>query len=105
MKLRLSKIFNLNDPGWGRGGGSNDQEPRGSDERPPSRPHRRPPNNQGGNPPDLDQVIADLSKRLKSVFGGKGGGGRPDRAQGGAPSLDQADAAIAAVEQLVAATA
>ena len=79
MKLRLSKIFNLNDPGWGRGGGSNDQEPRGSDERPPSRPHRRPPNNQGGNPPDLDQVIADLSKRLKSVFGGKGGGGGNNR--------------------------
>ena len=77
MKLRLSKIFNLNDPGWGRGGGSGGQDPRGSDERPPQ-PPRRPSNNKG-NPPDLDQVIADLSKRLKSVFGGKGGGGGNNR--------------------------
>ena len=37
------------------------------------------------------------------ALGGKGGGGRPDRAQGGAPSLEAADDAIAAVEALIAA--
>ncbi|WP_112873684.1 alanine--tRNA ligase [Paracoccus endophyticus] len=55
-------------------------------------------------------VTPDLTPRLSAValvqaavaaLGGKGGGGRPDRAQGGAPSLERADAAIAAVEQLV----
>ena len=55
-------------------------------------------------------VTPDLSERISAVtlvqaavaaLGGKGGGGRPDRAQGGAPSLDQADAAIAAVEQVI----
>lgn len=83
MKLRLSKIFNLNDPGWGRGNNSGNDKPDGNkdNERPPEffRP-KRPSNNGGGNPPDLDQVIADFSKRLKSVFGGKGGGNnRPPR--------------------------
>ncbi|MFB9225015.1 alanine--tRNA ligase [Paracoccus cavernae] len=55
-------------------------------------------------------VTADLTEKLSAVelvqtavaaLGGKGGGGRPDRAQGGAPSLDGADAAIAAVEALI----
>ncbi|MTH34148.1 alanine--tRNA ligase [Paracoccus limosus] len=55
-------------------------------------------------------VTADLTARVSAVelvqaataaLGGKGGGGRPDRAQGGAPSLDAADSAIAAVETLI----
>lgn len=55
-------------------------------------------------------VTADLTARISAVdlvqaataaLGGKGGGGRPDRAQGGAPSLDAADSAIAAVETLI----
>ncbi|SDD62133.1 alanyl-tRNA synthetase [Paracoccus isoporae] len=57
-------------------------------------------------------VTADLTARVSAVslvqaateaLGGKGGGGRPDRAQGGAPSLEAADAAIAAVEGVIAA--
>jgi alanyl-tRNA synthetase len=36
-----------------------------------------------------------------AVLGGKGGGGRPDMAQGGGPDGTQADAAIAAVKKLV----
>ena len=64
MRL-ISKIFNLNDPGWGRGGGNNGSEP-------PRRP------NQGGGPPDLDEVWRDFNSRLGSLFGRKprrGGGG------------------------------
>ncbi len=69
----ISKIFNLNDPGWGRGGNnSNDPEP-------PRRP------NQGGGPPDLDEVWRDFNNRLGALFGrkprrggnGNGGGGGP----------------------------
>lgn len=43
----------------------------------------------------------DLVQAATAALGGKGGGGRPDRAQGGAPSLAQADQAIAAVETLI----
>ncbi|TRW98288.1 alanine--tRNA ligase [Paracoccus sp. M683] len=59
-------------------------------------------------------VTGDLTDRISAVtlvqtavaaLGGKGGGGRPDRAQGGAPSLAAADAAIADVEKLIGETA
>ena len=59
-------------------------------------------------------VTADLVDRISAVtlvqtataaLGGKGGGGRPDRAQGGAPSLAAADDAIAQVEKLLEETA
>lgn len=49
-----------------------------------------------------DRISAvDLVRSATEALGGKGGGGRPDRAQGGAPGLDTADAAIAAVEALI----
>ena len=66
----------------------------------------------GGKATVAATVSQDLVDRLSAVeivqaavqaLGGKGGGGRPDRAQGGAPSLDAADDAIAAVEALIAA--
>jgi membrane protease subunit HflK len=59
----LTKIFNLNDPGWGRGQGGGGNEPP-----------RRPP--QGNGPPDLDQVWRDFNNRLGGLFGGKRGGGK-----------------------------
>ncbi|OSP54966.1 alanine--tRNA ligase [Pseudoruegeria sp. SK021] len=55
-------------------------------------------------------VTADLTGRISAVemvkaaagvLGGKGGGGRPDMAQAGGPSVDGADKAIAAVEALL----
>jgi membrane protease subunit HflK len=77
MRL-LSKIFNLNDPGWGRGQGGNGSEPP-----------KRPP--QGNGPPDLDQVWRDVSNRLSALFGrGNGGGSRPNPAPGmGGPTPRQ----------------
>src|SRR3546814_17539692 len=70
MRL-MSKIFNLNDPGWGRGNSNNDNG---------SEPPRRP--NKGDGPPDLDEVWRDFNNRLGAFFGRKprrggnfGGGG------------------------------
>jgi alanyl-tRNA synthetase len=56
-------------------------------------------------------VTDDLTARFSAVdlvragveaLGGKGGGGRPDMAQGGGPDGDKAEAAIAAVRALLA---
>ncbi|OYX66266.1 MAG: alanine--tRNA ligase [Sphingomonadales bacterium 32-64-17] len=56
-------------------------------------------------------VTDDLTERFSAVdivragveaLGGKGGGGRPDMAQGGGPDGDKADEAIAAVRALIA---
>jgi len=71
----LTRIFNLNDPGWGRGSGNQNG----------SEPPRRP--NQDG-PPDLDQVWRDFNRRLNSLFGKGGGPRRPNGplGEGGGPS-------------------
>ena len=74
----LTKIFNLNDPGWGRGQGSNGSEPPSGGQQPP----KRPPQQSG--PPDLDQVWRDFNQRLGSLFGRKQGGhGSGDQGPGG----------------------
>ncbi|MFW2545120.1 alanine--tRNA ligase [Primorskyibacter sp. 2E107] len=44
----------------------------------------------------------DLVKAAVAELGGKGGGGRPDMAQGGGPSVENADAAIKASEAVIA---
>lgn len=82
----LSKIFNLNDPGWGRGQGGNGSEPP-----------KRPP--QGNGPPDLDQVWRDLSNRLSTLFGrGSGGGSRPNPSPGmGGPTPRQSKIGLAVI--------
>lgn len=81
----LSKIFNLNEPGWGRG--SNGAEPPKNNNEPPKRPP------QGNGPPDLDQVWRDFNQRLGSLFGrgqGQGNGPRPPHQQGpGGPTPRQ----------------
>ena len=55
--------------------------------------------------PDLTGRVTavELVQAATAALGGKGGGGRPDRAQGGAPSLAAADAAITAIETLIGA--
>jgi membrane protease subunit HflK len=64
---RIIKLFNLNDPGWGRGNGNGG----GNGSEPPRRPAGK---NEG--PPDLDEVWRDFNNRLASLFGRKGGNGR-----------------------------
>lgn len=56
-------MFNLNDPGWGRGSNNG------------SEPPRRP--NKGDGPPDLDEVWRDFNNRLGSLFGRKPKRGGP----------------------------
>jgi alanyl-tRNA synthetase len=45
----------------------------------------------------------DLVRAASAAVGGKGGGGRPDLAQAGGPDAAQADAALAAVRDMLAA--
>lgn len=83
----MSKIYNLNDPGWGRGNNNGSEPPRR-------------PNNQGdgGGPPDLDEVWRDFNNRLGSLFGrkakrgggsggGNNGGSRPQLPKGSPKSI------------------
>jgi alanyl-tRNA synthetase len=44
----------------------------------------------------------DLVRAGVAVLGGKGGGGRPDMAQGGGPNAGEAGAALRAIEAAVA---
>jgi alanyl-tRNA synthetase len=55
--------------------------------------------------PDLTGRVdaVELARLAAAALGGKGGGGRPDMAQAGGPDAARAEAALAAVEQAVAA--
>src|SRR5207248_1925381 len=44
----------------------------------------------------------ELVRQGAAALGGKGGGGRPDMAQAGGPDIEQAEAALAAVERVLA---
>ncbi|MGJ8617094.1 MAG: alanine--tRNA ligase [Sulfitobacter sp.] len=64
----------------------------------------------GGKAAVASGVTEDLTARFSAVdilkaavaeLGGKGGGGRPDMAQGGGPSVDNAEAAFAAAENIL----
>ena len=80
----LTRIFNLNDPGWGRGQNGGGNEPPKDGNQPP----RRPPQQNG--PPDLDQGGRDFSDRLGGLFGRKQGGGNRPPSQGpGGPTARQ----------------
>jgi membrane protease subunit HflK len=97
----LSKIFNLNDPGWGRGQGSNGSEPPKNGQQPPNRPPQQ------NGPPDLDQVWRDFNQRLGSLFGRKQGGGHGSGDQNpggfGGPSARQSRIGLGVIVAVVGA--
>ncbi|MDQ2140169.1 FtsH protease activity modulator HflK [Alcaligenaceae bacterium A4P071] len=73
---QITKLFNLNDPGWGRGSNGGNE--------PPKRPQNR---NDG--PPDLDEVWRDFNNRLSGLFGRKNNNRRPPNSPegGGGPNI------------------
>jgi len=111
----IAKIFNLNDPGWGRGGsqnagqnsGQSGGQPAGGSsgngaapDGPPnnSQPPRRPRPYQGNrnNAPDFEDVWRDFNNRLGSILGGNkrrsGGNGQGGRNNGNGQGGRQAPA-------------
>ncbi|MBY0464040.1 MAG: protease modulator HflK, partial [Burkholderiales bacterium] len=94
-------MFNLNDPRWGRGEGDGEGKPASGatpdpDKAPPPAPSPRPqqdagrPTSKPGNtqgPPDLDELWRDFNQKLAGLFGGNGGGRRPNN-EGGTPRFN-----------------
>ena len=63
---------------WGSGGGNNNQNPWG----------RRPQGGGGGDDgPDLDEVVRDMQRKLRGLFGGGGGNGGGKKGGGGASAF------------------
>ncbi len=58
--------MSLNDPQWGRGGGSGGSGNDGDREEP-----RRPQRPNGEGPPDLEELWRDFNRRLNGLFGKK----------------------------------
>lgn len=88
------RMFNLNDPRWGRGDGSSEGDgganrPNGGGDQTTPPPvqdpgrNNRPNPNQG--PPDLDDLWRDFNSKLGGLLGGKGGGGRKQPGDGSSP--------------------
>lgn len=83
----LDRVFNLNEPGWGRGqAGDKPQEPTAGSADDGARPQEPPPAGPQGNrgrdgrdgPPDLDELWRDFNRKLSGLFGGKRGNGSPN---------------------------
>lgn len=70
----ITRIFSLNDPGWGRGNSSGN----GGGQRP------KPPND---GPPDLDELWRDFNRKLSGLFRKGGGGSGPPTGGGDGPGL------------------
>ncbi|MBK8764145.1 MAG: FtsH protease activity modulator HflK [Burkholderiaceae bacterium] len=80
MRKPISRIFSLNDPGWGRGGSGGN----GDGQRPR-------PGNDG--PPDLDELWRDFNRKLNGLFR-KGGGSGPPSGGSDGPGLKGAGTGI-----------
>ncbi len=80
IRRAFGRMYNLNDPRWGRGDEKGQDEARPDSERPPDEaPPERParsPQPGGSAPPDLDELWRDLQRKLNGLFGGGGRGGR-----------------------------
>lgn len=68
------RLFNLNDPRWGKDGGGNPQNSPQNSQQNGQDPNRRPGGNNGG-PPDLDELWRDFNRKLNGLFGKKRGNG------------------------------
>jgi membrane protease subunit HflK len=99
---RFYGLFNLNDGRWGRGddaSSSNGERPAANQpegEPPPPSGNDQRPRGQGSHqgPPDLDELWRDFNRKLGGLFGGKGGGGRPNRGGGGGRQPDMKNAGV-----------
>lgn len=86
----FERMFNLNDPRWGRGEGDQGKEPgsdkggAGNDARPDSaqEPRRGGNRSAGGAPPDLDELWRDFNAKLGGLLGGGARGRGPQAPQG-----------------------
>ena len=84
----LGRVFNLNDPRWGRDDAQSNPGAQGEQPPvpppPPSPPPPPPPQGrrpeQG--PPDLDELWRDFNRKLGKLFGGPGNGGSGNGAGG-----------------------
>ncbi|MBO9514436.1 MAG: FtsH protease activity modulator HflK [Variovorax sp.] len=107
-------MFNLNDGRWGRGDDSSSNGDRPAANRPDGEPPAPPPSGnhrprgQGPNqgPPDLDELWRDFNRKLGGLFGGRGGGDRPNGGNGGGMKPDMKNAGfgiglVAAVAVLI----
>jgi membrane protease subunit HflK len=89
MKQSMANIppvaLSLNDPQWGKGGGSEGE--RGGGQR---------PTGQGG-PPDLEELWRDFNRLLNNVFGRRGGGGGGEPGRGFRPDARGAGIGVLAI--------
>ena len=98
----LKRVFNLNDPRWGRGGESSDQTKPNqggadSDGNKPDAGNGQPdkrPNSANAGPPDLDELWRDFNRKLGGLFGGKPSGGQGGPTNGGGFQPDMKSAGV-----------
>ncbi len=94
-------MFNLNDPRWGRGDGTQGPRAAGSahqeGEPPPGGRGQGP--NQG--PPDLDEMWRDFNRKLSGLFGGKRGGSGGGSSGGNKPDMRNAGLGVSLIALVV----
>ncbi|MDT8991715.1 FtsH protease activity modulator HflK [Curvibacter sp. APW13] len=110
LSQKWQRMFNLNDPRWGRGDDADGTGSSGQEPSPESEPHRpqqpsEPVRGNGGRrspsgPPDLDELWKDFNKRLGGLIGGgrsspTGGGGN------GAPDMNGAGVGLGLIAGVV----
>ena len=77
--FKCLRMFNLNDPRWGRG----DNENRGNEKPGAEEPPRQPQNQAPSGPPDLDELWRDFNRKLGGIFGPPRSGGNQGGNSGG----------------------
>lgn len=96
LTRRIGRMFNLNDPRWGRGGNTSPDEGRPESPRPERDPVQPPPGHGRGQgpsagPPDLDELWRDFNRKLGGLFGGMRGAGRGGNGSGSGGAFQPPD--------------